>query len=191
MQWVLASGSPRRKELLGTLVKEFEIIPSLADENVRADSPRQLVALLAERKAKEVAYRAENEGKIVIGSDTVVAFENQVLGKPKDKEDAVRMLQMLSGNTHAVYTGVCFVLKRGGQVRVETQTAKTEVRFLQLSEEWILEYVRGGSPMDKAGAYGIQDGGLVKNIVGSYTNVVGFPTELVTEMIEKVKREWI
>ena len=104
MQFVLASASPRRKELLAELVNEFEIIPSLADENVAYTSPENLVLQLAERKASEVALRPENEGKIVIGSDTVVAFEGKVLGKPKDKADAFRMLKMLSGKPHAVFT---------------------------------------------------------------------------------------
>ncbi len=189
MQYILASASPRRKELLRELIDDFEIIPSLADENVEAATPRTLVELLARRKASEVASRLE-EGKLVIGSDTVVAIENEVLGKPKDEADAFRMLSALSGRAHAVYTGVCLAMKRGGQVSVYTRSDKTEVFFRSLSSEWLWEYIRGGSPMDKAGAYGIQDGGLVERIEGSYTNVVGFPVELVKEMIEKAKRDW-
>ncbi len=191
MDWILASASPRRKELLAELIEKFDIIPSQADENVTADSPRELVEILAERKALEVALRRENEGKIVVGSDTVVAFENQVLGKPKDEADAERMLSMLSGRAHAVYTGVCFAVQKAGQARLLTRSDKTAVYFHALSKEWIAEYVRGGSPMDKAGAYGIQDGGLVEKIEGSYTNVVGFPTELVRTMIETIEREWV
>ncbi len=191
MQYILASASPRRKELLGRLIQVFDIIPSRADENVRAATPRALVELLAERKAREVAIRKEGEGKLVIGSDTVVALGDEVLGKPKDEEDALRMLTALSGRAHAVYTGVCFALRRGEETRTYTCSEKTEVFFRELSKAWILEYIRGGSPMDKAGAYGIQDGGLVERIEGSYTNVVGFPIELVEAMLEKIEGEWV
>ena len=187
MQFVLASASPRRKELLAELVNEFEIIPSLADENVAYTSPENLVLQLAERKASEVALRPENEGKIVIGSDTVVAFEEKVLGKPKDKADAFRMLKMLSGKPHAVFTGVCFAVKKGEKLSLTTRAEKTAVYFEDLSDEWIRAYIASGSPMDKAGAYGIQDGGLVKKIEGSYTNVVGFPIELVQEMMTTIR----
>ncbi len=191
MDWILASASPRRKELLAGLIEKFDIIPSQADENVRENSPCTLVERLAERKALEVALRPENEGKMVVGADTVVAFEGEVLGKPKDEEDAFRMLSALSGKEHAVYTGVCFAYQKAGACKVYTRSEKTAVCFYPLTKEWILQYIAGGSPMDKAGAYGIQDGGLVEKIVGSYTNVVGFPVELVQEMIDKVKGEWV
>ena len=185
MQWILASASPRRKELLAELIDNFDIIPSLADENVEGDfTPETLVKALAELKAKEVALRPENAGKMVIGSDTVVAFDGKVLGKPKDEADAFRMLKMLSGKAHAVYTGVCFACKKEDECAVDVRAEKTDVYFEDLTDEWIAEYIRGGSPMDKAGAYGIQDGGLVKKIEGSYTNVVGFPIELVKEMMK-------
>ena len=100
------------------------------------------------------------------------------------------MLKSLSGKKHAVYTGVCLAYKKDGKYRYIAKTEKTLVYFNKLSDEWIQEYIAGGSPMDKAGAYGIQDGGLVKKIKGSYTNVVGFPLELVKEMIEKAEKEW-
>lgn len=191
MQYVLASASPRRKQLLAELIQDFEIIPSQADENAENLSPRALVCELAKRKAKEVALRAENEGKMVIGSDTVVAFGEEVLGKPTDGQDAFRMLKMLSGKAHAVYTGVCLAYNKDGELRVMTAADKTLVHFKTLDEDWIWEYVRGGSPMDKAGAYGIQDGGLVERIEGSYTNVVGFPVELVKEMLKNAEKEWL
>lgn len=188
MKWILASASPRRKELLAEIVDEFDIIPSLADENLEGDfTPEQLVKALAELKAKEVASRPENKGKMVVGSDTVVAFDGKVLGKPKDKADAFRMLKMLSGNAHAVYTGVCFVCQNEDGYFVDTRAEKTDVYFNDLTDEWIKEYIQGGSPMDKAGAYGIQDGGLVERIEGSYTNVVGFPVELVKEMMKDIQ----
>ncbi len=188
MKWILASASPRRKELLAELIDEFEIIPSLADENLEGDyTPMELVKALAELKAREVALRPENAEKWVIGSDTVVAFGGEVLGKPKDEADAFRMLKMLSGKAHAVYTGVCIACNQAGGYRTDVRAAKTDVYFEELSDEWIWQYIRGGSPMDKAGAYGIQDGGLVNRIEGSYTNVVGFPVELAKEMIKDVK----
>ena len=187
MQWILASASPRRKELLAELIDNFEIIPSLAEENMEGDfTPEALVKGLAELKAKEVALRPENAGKIVIGSDTVVAFGGKVLGKPKNKADAFRMLKTLSGKAHAVYTGVCFACQGADGYCADVRAAKTEVYFNDLTDEWIMEYIRGGSPMDKAGAYGIQDGGLVEKIEGSYTNVVGFPVELVKEMMKDI-----
>ena len=188
MNWILASASPRRRELLAELIDEFEVIPSLADENLEGDfTPETLVKALAELKAKEVALRPENTGKAVIGSDTVVAFGGEVLGKPKDEADAFRMLRLLSGKAHAVYTGVCFAQNSERGYVAKTQAEKTDVYFEELSDAWIREYIQGGSPMDKAGAYGIQDGGLVKKIEGSYTNVVGFPIELVQEMIKDIK----
>ena len=188
MKFVLASASPRRKELLAELVTTFEICPSSADENISSyASPEDLVLQLAALKAKEVAFRPEHEEKIVVGSDTVVAFGTEVLGKPKDEADAFRMLKMLSGKAHAVYTGVCFAQRKGNDCVCETRAAKTDVYFEDLSDDWIRAYIAGGSPMDKAGAYGIQDGGLVKKIEGSYTNVVGFPLELVQEMLENIR----
>lgn len=191
MQIVLASASPRRKELLKEIVPDFEIIPSTADESAVGDtSPKNLVKHLAYIKAEEVALRKENEGKMVIGSDTVVAYKGAVLGKPKDEADAFRMLKMLSGKKHAVYTGVCFIKMKDGKKSCYVKAEKTLVYFNELSDEWIWSYIRGGSPMDKAGAYGIQDGGLVKKIKGSYTNVVGFPLELVSKMMKKTEKGW-
>lgn len=191
MQYVLASASPRRKELFSELVEDFEVIPSSFDEGgISHDlAPKTLVKALAEGKAADVAARPENEGKIALGSDTVVAFRNQILGKPKDEADAFRMLRLLSGERHCVYTGVCLMQIRSGKiVWKKTAAAKTTVYFEKLSDEFVKEYVDGGSPMDKAGAYGIQDGGLVKKIKGSYSNVVGLPVELVEKMIKKAKK---
>ena len=185
--WILASASPRRKELLAEILPEFEIIPSLADESVTSPlSPKSLVEMLATRKAFEVASRPENAGRFVLGSDTIVAYGGEVLGKPKDEADAFRMLKMLSSKKHQVYTGVCMLVCKDGKVGYETKAAKTDVYFNSLSDDWIWEYIRGGSPMDKAGAYGIQDGGLVKKIKGSYSCVVGLPVELVKKMSRKI-----
>ena len=192
MQYVLASASPRRKELLLEVIPDFEIIPSAFDEGqVQGDLPPHiLVKKLAEGKAKDVALRPENDGKIVLGSDTVVAFGKNALGKPKDERDAKEMLGALSGKKHHVYTGVCLIQAKAGEIIWQkTAAAKTAVYFEKLTEEFIDEYVAGGSPMDKAGAYGIQDGGLVKKIKGSYSNVVGLPVELVKKMVQKAKKQ--
>lgn len=192
MQYVLASASPRRKELLSNVVEAFEIIPSDFDEaQITGNlSPKKLVKKLAEGKASDVAFRKENEGKIVLGSDTVVAFGKKVLGKPKDEADAMDMLKTLSGKKHYVYTGVCLVKVKAGEiVWQKTAAAKTAVYFEKLSDEFIASYVAGGSPMDKAGAYGIQDGGLVKRIKGSYSCVVGLPVELVEKMVKKAEKQ--
>ena len=188
MKWILASASPRRKELFAELVENFEILPSNAEEIVEGDpTPEELVKTLAFQKAQEVALRAEAKGKAVLGSDTVVAFKGKVLGKPKDEAEAFLMLSLLSGNTHQVYTGVCMLYpKKDGGRYAFIEADCTEVVFEELSKEQILAYIATGSPMDKAGAYGIQDGGLVKEIKGSFSNVVGLPLELCEKMIKSI-----
>ena len=180
---ILASASPRRKELLQEIIKDFDILPSDFDESsVNAYlPPRKLVKELAKGKALAVWEKVDKDA-VVIGSDTVVALGNTVLGKPKTEEEARAMLTALSGKKHAVYTGVC-VIARG---KVKTRASKTAVYFNQLTPSFIEEYIKSGSPMDKAGAYGIQDGGLVKKIRGSYTGVVGLPVELMKKMLQGV-----
>ena len=182
MKWVLASASPRRKQLLQPLISDFEILPAKGEE--RADdrlSPAEQSRMLACQKAAEVAKKRPD--CYVLGADTVVAIDGQVLGKPKDEVDAKRMLRLLSGRTHEVFTGVCIFTPKGEQF---SAVEGTQVRFYALTEPFIEAYVAGGSPMNKAGAYGIQDGGLVEKIVGSYDNVVGLPTELCDKMIKKI-----
>ena len=185
-KFILASASPRRKELLKELVKDFSVIPSSFDESsVNAYlPPRKLVMELAKGKALVVAKEQER-GVVVLGSDTVVAFKKRVLGKPKDEREAEEMLTLLSGKKHAVYTGVCFALDG----KTFTAAGKTEVFFEKLSKEFIQDYIKSGSPMDKAGGYGIQDGGLVKKIKGSYSNVVGLPVELCEKMLNRLKKK--
>ena len=190
MEWILASASPRRKELLGQLVEKFDIIPSRAEEIVEGNpDPETLVKILAQQKAAEVAAREIAKGKVVLGSDTVVALEGKVLGKPKDEADAFAMLSALSGRTHEVFTGVCISCPNKNGERTEyVEAACTKVVFERLTKEQIEAYIATGSPMDKAGAYGIQDGGLVKSIEGSFSNVVGLPIELCAEMINKIEQ---
>jgi septum formation protein len=191
MEVILASASPRRKELLKEIVESFEILPAKGEENCSEKSPKKLVKALSKQKAEEIFALETAKGKIVLGADTVVALGDEVLGKPKDEADAKRMLTALSGRSHDVYTGVCIVyLDENGNLTTLVDAARTEVVFETLSKEQIDAYVASGSPMDKAGAYGIQDGGLVKGIKGSYTNVVGFPLELVRKMIKKAEKKW-
>ena len=188
MQFVLASASPRRRELLAELISTFEICPSNADENITAYvSPEDLVAQLAMLKAQEVVLRPEHEGKIVIGSDTVVAFEGEVLGKPKDEADAFRMLKMLSGKDHQVMTGLTVL--RGDASLVCTEV--TDIHFRELTDKEILAYIRTGEPMDKAGAYGIQGGAalFVEKMAGDYYNVMGLPVCRLGQMLKSLAPE--
>ncbi len=184
----MASASPRRKELFAELVQNFEIIPAKGEEKVvGTPTPDELVQQLARQKAAEVAALEIAKDKGVLGSDTVVAFQGEVLGKPKDEADATRMLTALAGQVHEVYTGVCFSYPDGKGGRVEkTAVDCTKVKFNPLTKEQISAYVATGSPMDKAGAYGIQDGGLVESIDGSFSNVVGLPVELCKRILESI-----
>lgn len=186
----MASASPRRKELFGEIVKSFEIIPAKGEENGGGEKDCSLLACkLAMQKARETASLPVAKGKAVLGADTIVVLEEKVLGKPKDEADAVKMLTALSGKTHAVYTGVCISFPQGENRKEKMEVACTLVEFETLSTEKIKAYVKTGSPMDKAGAYGIQDGGLVKAIHGSYSNVVGLPVELVKNMVKEIQNE--
>ena len=173
--FVLASGSPRRKELLAMCGFSFTVAPNDADETLPAGiAPGKACELLARRKA--AAALPEANGRPVVAADTVVFLDGNILGKPTSQKDAIRMLSLLSGKTHQVYTGVCIM--QGN--REETFSAVTSVTFFPLSEKEILDYIRTGEPMDKAGAYGIQGKGalLVRAIDGDFYNVVGFPLSL-------------
>ena len=117
----------------------------------------------------------------------MVALDGKILGKPKDEEEAYEMLSALSNRTHQVYTGVCILFSKNGEKQAIVEADCTQVVFNALSNEWIKEYIATGSPMDKAGAYGIQDGGLAKSIDGSYSNVMGLPVELVERLIKEVE----
>ena len=181
MEIVLASASPRRKELLARIVKDFIIVPAKGEERAEDADPEAVARKLAEQKCEEVFLSRPED--LVIACDTIVVYGGKILGKPKDRADAVNTLKMLSGKTHEVITGVCV---RCGNKKL-TDSERTEVTFNELSDEFILNYVNGGSPMDKAGSYGIQDGGVVKSYKGGYENVVGLPVELVAKMIEEVR----
>ena len=173
MDIILASQSPRRKELMGQIGLKFKVISPNVDEKVEGNpSPAQLVEELSLRKARAVEQLAGGEG-LIIAADTVVALEGAVLGKPKTERDAFSMLSALSGNRHYVYTGVT-VLRQG---RAVTQHEVTTVTFRELEPAEINSYIATGEPMDKAGAYGIQGLGalLVSGIQGDYFNVMGLP----------------
>lgn len=181
MKLILASGSPRRKEILLNAGYEFEIITADADETLPAKiTPDEAVKYLAKLKGDAVA---KNNSGVVISADTVVAFGEKILGKPKDREDAIKMLKMLSGNIHSVYTGVCV---QDGEKSV-TFCVKTDVKFYELSDKEILDYVNTKEPMDKAGAYGIQGKGavLVEKIDGDYLNVVGLPLARLSRVLKE------
>lgn len=173
--FILASKSPRRRELLKNIGINAQIIPSDVDESTAKNlSPEQMVTQLAMLKASDVA-RSFGANTYVIGADTVVVFNGKIFGKPRDIEDARRMLQTLSGNTHYVYTGYCVInCKNGTSV---SKYEKTAVTFKSLSEREIDAYIKTREPMDKAGAYGIQERGsvFVEKIEGDYFNVVGLP----------------
>ena len=169
---ILASKSPRRKELLSLITRDFEIIPAVGEEKAdRSLPPSEYVTELARHKAEEIACSRPDD--IVIGADTVVAIGNEILGKPKDEADARRMLKLLSGCEHSVYTGTYITSRNKNTGFCE----ETKVRFFALSEREIDDYIATGEPFDKAGAYGIQDLGalLVSGITGDYYNVMGLP----------------
>lgn len=182
MKIVLASQSPRRKELLGRMGLEFVTQASKIDESAFDGlAARELVATLSREKAQWIARQMDGE-TLVIGADTVVVRDGAALGKPKDAEDAVAMLLSLSGRDHQVCTGV--TVCRGD--RVLTQVEETQVTFRDLTEAEVRQYVSTGEPMDKAGAYGIQGLGglLVEGIRGDYSNVVGLPVCCLGQMLK-------
>lgn len=208
MKLVLASGSQRRRELLTMCGYDYEIIVSNADEMIDENDPESFVRALSFRKAKEVFDRLFAVGRrdfAVIGSDTVVAFQKDgetkpvIIGKPKDAKDAVRILSMLSGKTHRVFTGVsviadipdenaaaqCSIRKKE---EIQTECSITEVTFETLSPDEITDYVNSGDPLDKAGSYGIQGpfGMFVREIRGNYFTVIGMPIPVLYKMLKKI-----
>ena len=186
MKLILASASPRRKELLGKIGLKFEIIPAKGEEVVTKKLPWEVVEELSFQKAKEIADM-QTEECIVIGSDTIVAKEEKIMGKPKDEADAYEMLSEIAGNVHQVYTGVTLI-RTGKEPKVITFAEKTDVHLYPMSEKEIYSYIATKDPMDKAGAYGIQgDFAIhVKGIEGDYYNVVGLPIGKVYQELKQL-----
>ncbi len=180
LEIILASTSPRRKELLSTLVEDFQIIPSPAEEIHCHETPLpELCCMNAQSKAAVIAGRAEHQDHVVIGADTLVYIDSTPLGKPRDRAEAIATLKKLSGRTHQVCTGVCII--HNGHIKTFHEI--TEVSFKELNDELIANYLEKVDVMDKAGSYAVQEHGemIVREVTGSYSNVVGFPLKSVRE----------
>lgn len=191
---ILASASPRRRELLDTVGIPFSVCPSQGEEQIRGSSPKEVVEELSEQKAREVFLKTSGE-VLVIGADTVVAAEGNILGKPKNRKEAIQMLKKLQGASHEVYTGVTMLSRDENGEQQKTFHVMTAVEFYPMSEEEIESYVDTGEPMDKAGAYGIQGkaGIFVKEIRGDYNNVVGLPVARLYQELKQIgmnPRKW-
>ena len=197
---ILASASPRRRELLAQIGMDFEVRASYAEEKTEAKDSEELVKELSALKALDIWEKLSEEEKktgLVIGADTVVSICGAVMGQPKDREDAAGMLSLLQGRTHQVYTGVTFIYLdekgdrdtgRKTERRVNSFFEKTDVLVFPMSEEEIARYVDTGDPMDKAGAYGIQGifAAYIKGIAGDYNNVVGLPVGRLYQELKKI-----
>jgi septum formation protein len=176
---VLASGSPRRKELLEQIGFTFSVIPSRGEERITETRPELIVQQLAEQKAREVALRTQESDKLILGADTLVFLEGKPMGKPADEKEAFSMLKSLQDNVHQVFTGVAFSrYLPSGEVTGCSFYEETKVWVYPMTDEEIKAYIATGEPMDKAGAYGIQGSfaAFIRRIEGDYNNVVGLPT---------------
>lgn len=184
---ILASGSPRRKELLEQIGLDFEIIPAKGEEIMSSTLPNKVVEELSLQKASEIASltRFQNSGDIILGSDTVVSLNGQIMGKPKSVEDASAMLKILQGKTHTVYTGVTFIITNTNP-KIITFSEATHVSMYPMSDAEINAYIATGEPMDKAGAYAIQGkcAAYISKINGEYNTVVGLPIARVYQELK-------
>jgi len=181
---ILASASPRRRELLKHLGLAFEVIPSEVEEEVKdGEEPLDHVLRLARLKAQEIAR--DQDGAVIIGADTIVVLGGEILGKPHNEEEAFKMLSQLSGRVHRVFTGFCVLSSDGSEY---SEAVESKVRFKHLTPEEIRGYIKTGEPMDKAGAYAVQERGsyMIKEIQGSYTNVVGLPLCELVEVLARI-----
>lgn len=189
-EFILASGSPRRKELLTAVGLQYMVLVPIADESsvpkdMSVDLYVQELALLKAAAVAKVAVTRQDA--VIIAADTIVALDGKILGKPKDEEDAFKMLKSLSGRKHDVYTGYCLLRER--DAFTVSKSVRTEVYFKELDDDLIKRYIATGEPMDKAGAYGIQGKGslLVEKIDGDYFNVVGLP---ISSLCDTLKNEF-
>lgn len=199
-QIILASASPRRRELMEQVGLSFSVWPAKGEEVIQGSAPEEVVLELSKQKAEEVAAAvlAYNEAHselttpqdiLVIGADTVVAYERKIFGKPKDEEDAAQMLLRLAGRTHSVYTGVTLVfIDKQGRTGEHAFYERTDVSMYEMSEAEIRRYVASGEPMDKAGAYGIQGKCAIhiQKIQGDYNNVVGLPVARIYQELTRL-----
>lgn len=179
---ILASASDRRKDILSQVGISYEVMPSSIDEDaIQADTPAALVEALSAAKAEDIAERL-TKNFVIIGADTVVVKDNSILGKPSDEAEAAKMIQMLQGNRHEVYTGVTLIsVSPEGKGLIDTFHVRTIVDMIPMTAAQIDAYIKTGEPMDKAGAYGIQGRGAayIQDIAGDYYNVVGLPISTV------------
>lgn len=190
MKFILASQSPRRRELLSRCGIEFDVLVSGAEETIRKDSPSEIVEDLAYQKASAVFEDySEDEDVCIIGADTIVVYKDEILGKPKDEAEARDMISLIADRTHTVYTGVCLITRITGKVVVSSFNEATSVELYPISRYEIDEYIASGDPMDKAGAYGIQGdfSKHVKGITGDYNNVVGLPVSRLYQELKNKK----
>lgn len=191
MKIILASSSPRRKELLGTIVKDFVIIPSNFDEeSIKQEekSPAKLVEELSKLKGEEVYSRIDTrEDFIIVSSDTMVFCKDKLLGKPKDEKESFRMLKELQNDKHTVYTGMLVLIKIGNKEERVLTHSKTDVYFKKLSDKQILDYIQAENTLDKAGGYAIQGKAkeFIEKIDGNYNAVVGLDTEKLKEILKQ------
>ncbi len=192
VKFVLASGSPRRKELLEQIGMQFEISSAHGEEIITKEQPWEIVEELSMQKATEVADRYEREhgvqdNTVVIGADTIVAYGTEIMGKPKSRQHAIEMLSELQGHVHQVYTGVTLIIMTGKDRKFICFHEKTEVEMYPMTQAQIEAYVFTGEPMDKAGAYAIQGkcAAYIKGIRGEYNNVVGLPIAKLSQELSK------
>lgn len=188
-RYILASASPRRSELLAQVGMKFEVIKSDLEEVVTSNEPEQVVIELSKQKAQDVYSGLKSiDNTVVIGADTIVFSEGSILGKPRDEKDAFEMIRSLSGKSHYVYTGVTLIIDGSAVSFAE----KTRVDVYPMADKEILEYIKSGEPMDKAGAYGIQGlfAAYIKGIEGDYNNVVGLPVGRICQELKARKAEY-
>lgn len=191
---ILGSASPRRRELMAQIGLEFEVVVSHKEEHYESIIPEEIVKELALMKAENVASELDEQGTvkdtIIIGADTIVVLDNQILGKPKDEADAFRMLKDLQGRAHQVFTGVAILdFDKEGIRKTHNHAVETKVYVHEMDESEITSYIQSGEPMDKAGAYGIQGkfAAYIDQIEGDYYNVVGLPVSYVYQQIKAIR----
>ncbi|MCH5268646.1 MAG: septum formation inhibitor Maf [Lachnospiraceae bacterium] len=189
-RFILASGSPRRRELLNQIGISHEVIPSDVDESMTETEPAQVVEELSRRKALDVAGKIQAQTQtIILGADTVVTLDGEILGKPTDTEKAFEMLHSLQGRKHTVYTGVTIVSVKGNDRQVHTFHESTAVEIYPMNENEIRAYIATKDPMDKAGAYGIQGAfaAYIRGIAGDYYTVVGLPVGRLAQELKTLR----